>query len=168
MQPLFGKHVRQRILVVESDQAIAGRLSELIADVSTRYEVLRACSGFEGLQKVENGVVHIVLAAEKLVDMTGSTFIAILQGLKKSKQKEPACVLMTENRRYVKTSETDCPTSFETIKSPVDPEELAYTLDRAMDLDMINKKIAFNVFLGWLLLGLIPVAVGLGVVIRKL
>ena len=165
MQDLWGRHGGQRILVVESDPAAAERLSGLIAGMSTGHEVVRACSGFEALQKIENGMVNVVLAAEKLADMTGDTFIKIVQDLKTSKKKDPACVLMAKNGRRVNTREIDCPSSVDVIKRPVGPDELVYALDRAMDRDGLKAKIQFNRVVQWVLVALIPGAVALGVVV---
>jgi DNA-binding response OmpR family regulator len=128
---------------------------------------LHACSGFEGFQKIENGMVNIVLAAEKLVDMTGSTFISILQSLRKSKKNNPACLLMAGNRKRVKDSTVECSASFDIIRRPVDPDELAYALNLAMDLDGLNGKIQFNKLIWRVLLGLVPVAILIGVVLGK-
>jgi CheY-like chemotaxis protein len=165
MQELLGKHGGQRILVVESDPAAAERLSGMIAGMSTGHEVVRACSGFEALQKAENSMVNVVLAAEKLADMTGSTLISIVQGLKKSRKKEPACVLMTENGRRVNNTEINCPAAFDVIRRPVGPDELVYALDRAMDRDGLKAKIHFNRVVQGVLLALIPVAVILGMMV---
>ena len=90
MQDIMGKQIRQNILVVESDQVMAHHLVEVIGNISGGYRILRAESGIEALQKVEEGVVNIVLAAEKLVDMTGKTFINILHGMRSFKIKGPA------------------------------------------------------------------------------
>lgn len=162
MPSLFGKPVRQRVLVVDSNQSAADDLIALVAGNGSDCEVFSACSGFEGIQKIENGVVNIVLAAEKLVDMTGTTFINILQSLKKSKKKEPVCLLMAENRKRVQTAEIDCAGSFDVIRSPVDPDELAYALDRAMDWDGLNWKIGLNEWVWKVLLGLVPLAFVVG------
>jgi DNA-binding NtrC family response regulator len=164
MRFLWGKAVPRHILVVDSDRDAAGSLSEVIAGFSSGYEVLRAYSGFEGIQKIEKGVVNIILAAEKLADMTGSTFINILQSLKKSKKNNPACVLMAAKRKRVEVFDVECPVSFDVIHNPVDPDELAYVLNRAMDLDGLNEKIQFNKIIWRVLLGLVPVAVAVGVV----
>ena len=167
MQSFWGKSVRLQILVVESDLDAAGRLSEVIAGFSPGYEVLRACSGFEGVQKIENGVVNIVLAAEKLADMTGATFINILQSLKRSKKKDPACVLMAKNRKRVDDSDVECSASFDVIRRPVNADELAYVLNRAVDLYGLNGKIQFNKLIWRVLLGLVPVAIVAGLVLGK-
>jgi CheY-like chemotaxis protein len=167
MQSFWGKSVRLHILVVESDLEAAGRLSEVIAGFCPGYEVLRACSGFEGVQKIENGVINIVLAAEKLADMTGTTFINILQSLKKSKKNDPACVLMAKNRKRVEDSDVECSASFDVIRSPVDPDELACVLNRAMDLDGLNGKIQINKLIWRMLLGLVPVAIIVGLFLGK-
>ena len=167
MQSLRGKSIRQHVLVVDSDRDAAGRLSEVIAGFSSGYEVLCAYSGFEGIQKIENGGINVVLAAEKLADMTGTTFINIFQSLKKSKKNDPACVLITENRKRVKGFDVECSTSIDVIRSPVDPDELAYALNRAMDLDGLNGKIQFNKLIWRVLLGLVPVAIAAGLVLGK-
>ncbi len=168
MASLFKKKGRQRVLVVDSDMAAAAGVVALVAGSGSDCEVVSACSGFEGIQKIENGVVNIVLAAEKLVDMTGTTFINILQSLKKSKKKEPVCVLMAENRKRVKAAGIDHAGSFDVIRSPVDPDELTYALGRAMDWGGLNWRIGFNEVVWRVLLGLVPVAVLVGVVIGAL
>jgi CheY-like chemotaxis protein len=162
MRSIFEKKDRQRVLIVDSDMAAAAGLVALVAESGSDCEVVSACSGFEGIKKIETGVVNIVLAAEKLVDMTGTTFINILQSLKKSKKKEPVCLLMAENRKRIQTAEIDRAASFDVIRSPVDPDELAYALDRAMDWDGLNWKIVFNEVIWKVLLGLVPVAVVVG------
>jgi hypothetical protein len=53
------------------------------------------------------------------------------------------------------------------IRSPVDPDELAYTLNRAVDLDGLNGKIQFNKLIWRVLLGLVPVAIVVGVILGK-
>ena len=165
MQSLFRKAGRQNVLVVDSDLEAAGQVSEAIAGFSSGYDVLRARSGFEGVQKIENGVVNVVLAAEKLVDMTGATFINILRSLKKSKKKEPICVLLSENGKRVSTTEFDCEGSVDVIRYPVNPKELAYTLDRAMDLDGLNGRIRRNEVISKVLLAMAAVSICVGVVI---
>jgi CheY-like chemotaxis protein len=168
MMPSFwGKSTRQYILVVDSDQDAAKRMSDVIAGFSAGYEVFSACSGFEGVQKIEKGVVSIVPAAEKLVDMSGTTFINILSSLKNSNGKEPACVLMADNRKRVETAAFEGAAIFEVIRCPVDPRELAYVLDRVMNLNVLSGKILFNLFVGRVLLALIPVAIAVGVVLGK-
>ena len=159
MQDLWGRHGGQRILVVESDPAAAERLSGLIAGMSTGHEVVRACSGFEALQKIENGMVNVVLAAERLADMTGGTFIKNVQDLKTSNKKEPACVLMADNGRRVNGAKINGLASFDVIRRPVGPDELVGALDRAMDRDGLKAKIQFNRVVQRVLLVLIPVAV---------
>ena len=159
--------MRQRILVVDSDHEAAGRLAEVIAGFYVGYEVSRAFSGFEGVQKIENGAVNIVLAAEKLVDMTGTTFINILQSLKKPNKREPACLLMADNKKRVKTAELEGPASFDVIRRPADPDELLYVLDWAIDLDGLNEKIEFNEFICRVLLVLVPVAIIISVFVRS-
>ena len=154
-------------MVVDSDRESAVRLSEVIAGFSPGYEVLSACSGLEGVQKIENGVVNIVLAAEKLMDMTGTTFINILWSLKKFIKKEPVCVLMTDNKKRIKTAAFEGAASFDVIRCPVDPDALAYVLNRAMELDVLNGKIEFNKLIWRVLLGLTPVAIVVGVVLGK-
>lgn len=167
MLSFWGKSARLCILVVDSDLEAAGRLSEVITGYSSGYDVLSACSGSEGVQKIENGVVNIVLAAEDLVDMTGTTFFHILQSLKKPKKNGPACVLMADTIKRGKTTEIDDAALFDVIRCPVDAQELAYVLDLAMDLDVLNGKIEFNVFVGRVLVALIPVAIVVGVVLGK-
>ena len=160
------KQGRQRVLVVDSDLAAAEGVVALVAGCALDCEVVRACSGIEGIQKIENGVVNIVLAAEKMVDMTGTTFINILQSLKKSKKKEPVCVLIAENRKRIETAEIDRAASFDVIRSPVNPDELAYALDRAMDWDGLNWKIGIHEWVWKVLLALVPGAVLIGGIIR--
>ena len=84
------------------------------------------------------------------------------------KIKGPACVLMSENCRQLKKQEGECPDCVDIINSPVDVDELAYTLDRAVDWDGLKAKIQFNRQLGRVLLGLVPVAVIVGVVLATL
>lgn len=167
MRSFLGKAEPRHILVVDSDRGAAGRLFDVIAGFSSGYDVLHACSGFEGIQKIENSVVNIVLASEKLVDMTGTTFINILQSLKQSKKNDPACVLIAENRKRVKNSDVECSASFDVIRSPVDPDELAYALNRAMNFDGLNGKIQFNKLIWRVLLWLVPVAIMFGVILGK-
>ena len=165
MRDLWGRHGGQRILVVESDPTAAERLSGLIAGMSTGHEVVRACSGFEALQKIENGMVSVVLAAERLADMTGGTFIQNVQGLNKAGKKAPACVLMADNGRRGNGPERQGLAAFDVIRRPAGPDELVYALDRAMDRDGLKAKIHFNRVVQRVLLVLIPVAVVLGVVV---
>jgi DNA-binding NtrC family response regulator len=165
MQDIMVKQVRQNILIVESDHVIAQQLCKVIDKISGGYHVVVAKSGFEGLQRVEEGVVNIVLAAEKLVDMSGKTFVDILQGMTSFRIKEPACVLMSENCQQLKRRGEECPDCVAIIQSPVDLTELAYTLDRALDWDGLNWKIGFHEVVWKVLLGLVPVAVLVGVVI---
>jgi DNA-binding NtrC family response regulator len=164
MASLIKKKARQRILVVDSDMAAAEVLAIVVENVS-ECEVVSACSGFEGIQKIGNGVVNIVFAAEKLVDMSGMTFINIMKSLKKSKIKEPVCVLMAETGKRKKTTEVDHAGSFDVIRSTVDPDEFANTLSRALDWDRMNWRIGFNELVWKVLLVFVPVAVLVGVVI---
>lgn len=165
MQDTMVKQIRQNILIVESDPVIAQHLCKIVGNISSGYRILVAESGIEGLQTVEQGVVNIVLAAEKLMDMSGKTFIHILQGMKSLKTKEPACVLISENCQQLKKRKDECPDCVAIIQSPVDLNELAYTLDRALDWDGLNWKIGFNEVVWKVLLGLVPLAVLVGVVI---
>ena len=54
--------MRQRILVVDSDHEAAGRFAEVIAGFYKGYEVSRAFSGFEGVQKIEKAFNTFVCA----------------------------------------------------------------------------------------------------------
>jgi DNA-binding NtrC family response regulator len=166
MQDMLAKLVRPNILIVESDRVIARHLCKVIGNISSGYHIQVAKSGMEGLQRVEQDVVNIVLAAEKLVDMSGKTFIAILQGMRSLNAKEPACVLMSEKCQQLKKQRDECPDCVAIIQSPVDRNELAYTLDRALDWDGLNWKIGFNEVAWKVLMVLVPVAVLVGVMIR--
>lgn len=150
------------ILVVNSDQAEASKLSDLIRSVSSNYMVQFACSGSEAVQQATNNdMAHVVLAAETLSDMTAHTFFDIIRCV----QKQTTCILLADEHGLSADKHAQTDASFRIIKKPYNGSELAYTLDRAFDHDGLNGKLIFNTKLTRFFLALIPVAVVVGMVV---
>lgn len=149
------------ILVVNSDQSEAARLSGLIRSMSSDYMVQCACSGYEAFKKTtKNGKTHVVLAAETLSDMTAQTFFDIIMSV----QKQTTCILLADEHGVSTGKRAQTDGSFRIIKKPYNDSELAYALEQAFDYGGLNAKLIFNTKLTRFFLTLIPLAVVLGIV----
>lgn len=127
--------MKERILVIESDEKARAILTDVL--LSKDYEVLQARSSEEGMKKISENELNLILLDEILPDIKG---IEVLKKIIKNKPLLPV-IMITENgliKDELQAIETGV---YDWLRKPLNKTEVLLTVRNALDKQKLRQEI---------------------------
>ena len=128
--------MKERILIIESDE----KMRTILADVllSKDYEILQARSGEEGMKKIYENELNLILLDDVLPDLAG---IEVLKKIVESKPLLP--VIMISENGMIKDASLAIETgAYDWLRKPLNNAEILLTVRNGLEKQKLQNEIA--------------------------
>ncbi|MCP4572080.1 MAG: sigma-54-dependent Fis family transcriptional regulator [bacterium] len=125
---------KRTILVVDDERSMRDFLE---ASLASRYRVLTACDGGEGLEILRKERVHVVLSD---IQMPGTGGMELLAGLRRLPGPRPLVVMMTAFGTIEQAVEATRHGAVDYLTKPFGLEQLDHVLGRAREFEVLRKE----------------------------